>query len=60
MSISQSQNPYYAIVEQHQDRAFVLLYSRNGDRQGGKQIDLTKKQLKWIKKNTKNVFEYPK
>ena len=47
-------------MEQHQDRAFVLLYSRNGDRQGGKQIDLTKKQLKWIKKNTKNVFEYPK
>lgn len=60
MSICQSQNPYYAIVEQHQDKAYVLLYSRNGDRQGGKEIDLTKEQLKWIRKNTKKVSEYPK
>ncbi|KKM23030.1 hypothetical protein LCGC14_1619300 [marine sediment metagenome] len=60
LSISQTQNPYYAIVEQHQDKAFVLLYSRNGEPQGGKEIDLTKEQLKWIKKNTKKVFEYPR
>ena len=60
MSVSQSLNPYYAIVEQHQDKAYVLLYSRNGDRQGGKEIDLTEKQLRWIRKNTKMVFEYPK
>ncbi len=60
LSVSQSQNPYYAIVEQHQDKAYVLLYSRNGDPQGGEKIDLTEKQLKWIRKNTKKVFEYPK
>lgn len=60
LSVSQILNPYYAIVEQHQDKAFVLLYSRNGDRQGGKEIDLTKGQLKWIKKHTKKIFEYPK
>ena len=60
LSVSQILNPYYAIVEQHQDKAFVLLYSRNGDRQGGKEIDLTKDQLKWIKKHTKKIFEYPK
>lgn len=60
LSVSQSLNPYYAIVEKHQDKAFVLLYSRNGDPQGGERIDLTDKQLKWIKKNTKKVFEYPK
>ena len=60
LSVSQSHNPYYAIVEQHQDKAFVLLYSRNGDSQGGERIDLTKKQLKWIRKNTKKIFEYPK
>ena len=47
-------------MEQHQDKAYVLLYSRNGDPQGGKVIDLTKKQLKWIRKNTKKVSEYPK
>ncbi len=60
LSINQIQNPYYAIVEQRQDKASVLLYSRNGDPQGGKEIDLTKDQLKWIRKNTKKVFEYPK
>ena len=60
LSISQIQNPFYAIMEQHQAKAFVLLYSRNGDPQGGKEIDLTKEQLKWIKENTKKVFEYPK
>ena len=60
LSISRIQNPYYAIVEQHQEKAFVLLYSRNGEPQGGKEIDLTREQLKWIKKNTKKVFEYPK
>ncbi len=60
LSISQTQNPYYAIVEQRQDKAFVLLYSRNGDPQWGKEIDLTKGQLKWIKKHTKKIFEYPK
>ena len=60
LSISQIQNPFYAIMEQHQSKAFVLLYSRNGDPQGGKEIDLTKEQLKWIKENTKKVFEYPK
>ena len=47
-------------MEQHQAKAFVLLYSRNGDPQGGKEIDLTKEQLKWIKENTKKVFEYHK
>ncbi len=47
-------------MEQHQDKAFVLLYSRNGDPQGGKEIELTKKQLKWIRKNTVKVFEYPR
>jgi len=55
--VNQSQNPYYAIVEQHQDKAFVFLYSRNGDSQGGKIIDLTEKQLKLIRKNTIKVFE---
>ena len=60
LSISRTFNPFYAIVEQHQDKAYVLLYSRNGDRQGGKGIDLTKDQLKWIRKNTTKVFEYPK
>ncbi|KKK53540.1 hypothetical protein LCGC14_3093760 [marine sediment metagenome] len=60
LSISQTYNPFFAIVEQHQDKAYVLLYSRNGDPQGGKKIDLTKEQLKWIKKNTKKVFEYPR
>jgi len=60
LSVSQSLNPYYAIVEKRQDKAYVLLYSRNGDPQGGKNIDLTEKQLKWIRKNTKKVFEYPK
>ena len=47
-------------MEQRQEKATVLLYSRNGDPQGGKEIDLTKEQLKWIRKNTKEVFEYPK
>ncbi len=60
LSISQTVNPYYAIVEQHQNKAYVLLYSRNGDSQGGKEIDLTPEQLKWIQKNTKKVFECPK
>ena len=60
LSIRQIQNPYYAIVEEHQDKAYALLYSRNGDPQGGKEIDLTKEQLKWIRKNTKKVSEYPK
>ena len=60
LSLSQLKNPYYAIVEEHQDKAFVLLYSRNGDPQGGKKIDLTLAQLKWIRKNTKKVFEYLK
>ncbi len=59
LSIRQNQNPYYAIVEKHQDKAYSLLYSRNGDPQGGKEIELTEKQLKWIKKNTKKVVEYP-
>ncbi len=36
LSISQIQNPFYAIMEQHQSKAFVLLYSRNGDPQGEK------------------------
>ncbi len=26
LSVSQIQNPYYAIVEQHQDKAFVLSF----------------------------------
>ncbi len=60
LSISQATNPYYSIVEKHQDKAYVLLYSRNGDSQGGKGIDLTQEQLKWIRKNTKKVVEYPK
>lgn len=60
LSVSQSLNPYYAIVEQRQDKAYVLLYSRNGKPQGGEKIDLTEKQLKWIRKNTKKVFEHPK
>ena len=60
LSIRQIQNPYYAIVEQRQDTAYVLLYSRNGVPQGGKEIDLTKEQLKWIRKNTIKVSEYPK
>ena len=60
MSISQAQNPFYAILEKRQDKATVLLYSRNGESQGGKEIDLTREQLKWIKKNTKKIVEYPK
>ena len=60
LSIKESPNPYYAIVEQRQEKATILLYSRNGCPQGGKEIDLTNEQFKWIRKNTKEVFEYPK
>ncbi len=60
LSIRETPNPYYAIVEKRQEKATVLLYSRNGAHQGGKEIDLTNEQLKWIRKNTKEVFEYPK
>jgi len=60
LSISQIGEIYYLIMATYEDYVYFLYYDRKGDPLGGRNVEITPKLLKEIKKATVVEFKRPK